>query len=536
MNCDLSLPAVVAANRRVPTSSKPDTESPVVLSIPSDSENEEEDVDDVYEPTTSDTLPQSSLATAQLCQLTDRRSVSTRSAIDISNVVASTLSSDESKLSYGTMYRKRKQYRSESLAHSDSILSANNLKLSFDGKKLFGRERLAVLGVCQDGQYFHSFKTFRTTEKCTAVACSKFILESIAEPKNVLCLLADTTSLNSGRKGGIFAILELHFKRALGQDLISLECLFHVLELLFYNVVTFYDGDSTAPNALQANSVYNLIKNISPDHLQPELLMPPEECAVKPIDSAREYLSNVLDYLIDNPHQARNKLVRDDIAVMLVLACSTFRRIPPSIAGVNYHNFLYRQQEIVSKARWITTCNGYLRLFMFRPFPLSRDQQHNLNCIVKFALDVYVPGFFKIFNNPSAVHGPKVVLGIRDFLMACGEIGLPAKSCFLRHASTWMNPKVVAIALHDEIDPPVVDVTRLAPREVDTSVLLWSNRPLKAFFSLESSTSPCVTSGTPEDWRSFKNNQQPCERLIGYIKTCLLEKRIRDSSDNQESY
>ena len=68
-----------------------------------------------------------------------------------------------------------------------------------------------------------------------------------------------------------------------------------------------------------------------------------------------------------------------------------------------------------------------------------------LDNIVQFILDVYAPAFCNIFQHPSAVSGPKIVLDIRNMMKASGEVSLPAKSCFLRHAVSWMSPKVVAL-------------------------------------------------------------------------------------------
>ena len=73
----------------------------------------------------------------------------------------------------------------------------------------------------------------------------------------------------------------------------------------------------------------------------------------------------------------------------------------------------------------------------------------------------------------------------------------------------------------------------MAPRVVNTSELLWSDRSIISFFNAESATSPCLALGTPQDWRAFRNNNMCCERLIGQIKTCLVNKKIKDSLDSQ---
>ena len=83
-------------------------------------------------------------------------------------------------------------------------------------------------------------------------------------------------------------------------------------------------------------------------------------------------------------------------------------------------------------------------------------------------------------------------------------------------------------------NPPNVDPARLAPRELDLEKLLWSGKPLKSFFSVESSLSPVLNFGTKEDWRAFYNNNCPCERLIGFIDNVVTKKKIVDSKDEQD--
>jgi len=49
-------------------------------------------------------------------------------------------------------------------------------QVAFDGKKLLGKERLAVLTISTEGDYFLGTKTFPSDERCNAKACSRFII------------------------------------------------------------------------------------------------------------------------------------------------------------------------------------------------------------------------------------------------------------------------------------------------------------------------------------------------------------------------
>ena len=524
----------IQANRVCPSSSiisKIEATETELESEQNDESSNSDDPDYCSDDNTKDV--DSSLANDAICKLTDRRNVGLRSATEILNEAATSLQSPSSKLSHMTLYRKKNKLRESSLVNNDGTLNEVNFQVCFDGKKVFNMERFASLAVSKMGCFFQSLKTFRTKESCTASKYTEHLISSLQQPKNLLCVLADTTSVNTGTKGGIFHLLELYMKQNIGQDILALECLFHVNELLLHKVMTFYDGVSSSPNSLRADAVFNLIGKINQADLSPERLLDFSQCNIKPIESAQHFLSNLLDRLVANDISDK-ATVRDDQATMLVLACSTFRSIPPaSSSKSNYYKYIYYKQETLSHARWITTCNGYLRIKLFNLFDLSQPQKLALDNIVQFILDVYAPAFCNIFQHPSAVSGPKIVLDIRNMMKASGEVSLPAKSCFLRHAVSWMNPKVVGLSLLDE-NPPIVDLSRLANyTEPDTLDLLWSNCPLASFFSSASATSPCLTLGTPEDWKSFRNNNMSCERLIRQITVCIVEKRVKDCTDKQ---
>ena len=98
----------------------------------------------------------------------------------------------------------------------------------------------------------------------------------------------------------------------------------------------------------------------------------------------------------------------------------------------------------------------------------------------------------------------------------------PVMKCFIKHAKSWVCPKTVALSLLSD-KAPKNDFSRLAPRELEMEDLLRSNRPLSAFHTLESATSPCMVYGTKADWKAFRNNNQCCERLIGFVKKCSFQ-------------
>lgn len=250
-----------------------------------------------------------------------------------------------------------------------------------------------------------------------------------------------------------------------------------------------------------------------------------------PTEGAKRILSNVLDWLCSR--KTSNNDIRDDQASLLVLACSTFRYVPEKVTGKqNMKKYLFYKQEVIHHARWMTKASGYLRLKVFDIFELDCEQITTLNSIVKFIIDVYVPSFIKIYLKPSAVQGPQNVIDIRDLLRGARDrTPLKVKQLYIKHAKTWVTPRTLALCFHDE-DGPNTNPDRLPITEPNIEKLLWSNKSINSFISRSCLFSPCLERGDCDDWRSFKNNNMPTERLIGRIKDCVLKKKVADSLDS----
>ena len=126
-----------------------------------------------------------------------------------------------------------------------------------------------------------------------------------------------------------------------------------------------------------------------------------------------------------------------------------------------------------------------------------------------------LPVSISIYLKPSAVKGPQVVLHIRDYLCQT-DCPRRVRNLFIKHAKTWLVPETAALCLLDE-DGPQVDQNKLPMTEPNLEKLLWSNKPVQKFLCQTSLASPCLTRGSPNKWRSFKNNNMSCERLVGSI-------------------
>jgi len=82
--------------------------------------------------------------------------------------------------------------------------------------------------------------------------------------KKIYSVMADTTSMNTGKDRGINSRLAVYFDQKIGHGLHILECQFHVNEILLAHVVKYLEGKPTAPDRMEQDSVYNMIKSLKP--------------------------------------------------------------------------------------------------------------------------------------------------------------------------------------------------------------------------------------------------------------------------------
>ena len=467
-----------------------------------------------------------SVVSQEVAVISAKKHTSVRASSALLNVAAKNLGEPEAKRHYSTVYRKQIKYRFDFL-ESDRVQLRNAAfhQLCFDGKKLFDRERLAVISNFIDGTIFTALKTFRKNERVTGENCFNAIKQLVEEDiyRNIICLMSDTTALNTGNKQGICTRISNDINRNYGHDVMVLECLYHTNELYLKEVIKAFDGDTASPETLEDGAVFNLIHQIEKGDLKETNL---KTSSIKPTEKSSKILSDFLKYA--SSQKMSKKSIRDDQAVLLVLSCRTFCQIPMKLK-----KYLYYQQESIHHARWMTVANGYLRILNFNLFALDEEQTESLLNISQFIVDVYVPLFCSIYMNPSVVEGPQLTILTRDLMKASNpEIVAYAKPTFIRYGAVWVSPKNVGLSCFSKSPPVnVADVNKITTTNVQTKSLLWSNKPLHSFFENITQCSPCFSLADPDVWRSFKNNQMANERCIGYMKQCVLNKKVVDSND-----
>ena len=208
------------------------------------------------------------------------------------------------------------------------------------------------------------FKTI-TTE-----ACEGFLTK-------IFSLMADTTAVNTGKISRVNKRLRDYFVQEVGHDIHTLECLFHFNEIYFTHVVSLVEGRKKGPGMMQEGALYNKIKTIQkPDtmaNFSCENLPKISVTSIAPL-----HLKGKIKWFADQKSSGNSKRnFRTDQLCMLVLACFTFMDVPNSLKSL-----LFYKQETMYHSRWITTANGYLRLFLFPSHRLSVEDVTKLTKLV----------------------------------------------------------------------------------------------------------------------------------------------------------
>jgi len=507
------------------------TDSDCSASVSSANEDSEQSE---FEENSLSTRPSVLSATATKISAKTRTSV--RATAGLLNSAAEKLGVPQAKRCKSSVYNHNIKTREAMMDQSlVKFRNASFHQLAFDGIKIFGRERLVALSTFLNGSHLLGIKTFRKEESVTGAALFESVRDMLESDntqlmENLLCVMSDTTAVNTGVHRGAVPRIINYCNKNYEHDILSLECMFHCIELMLGDIINAYEGDTKSPETLDGDAVFNNIKKLSKRDLVSAKIKSHEEITIKPSEMSQKLLSAYLD---NSSSDHTKKSIRDDQACLLTLACATYRTVPEK-----WRKYLFYDQEIVHHARWMTKANGYLRILLFSPFNLTSDQQNVLHNVCKYVIDVYAPMFISIFTHPSVVDGPYLTLLNRDLMHASDptvvQYAIPS---FLKHGSLWVSPKNVALAsLSDQ--PPVLqqNVKKICNKPLDqptTQKLLLGKKKLSYFYDITSQCSPCLTMATPDVWRSFRNNQMPNERAIGMVKMCLLERKVKDSSDSE---
>lgn len=214
--------------------------------------------------------------------------------------------------------------------------------------------------------------------------------EMIAD--NILCWLqerglenslqaigGDSTSVNTGWKGGVMTNLE----KKLGRRLIWLVCDLHTGELPLRHLIQKLDGPTESHNKwsgtlgsmLDEATQLEINTNFPKVVVGPPIPMLPEE-VVKDLSTDQSYAYHIAQAI-------RSGKVPNSLALL-------------EIGPVNH-------------SRWLTTALRFCRIWISK-HELKGQLLENLRLIVNYIIGVYLPNWFNVKLNPKWVNGPSHLL------------------------------------------------------------------------------------------------------------------------------
>jgi len=198
-----------------------------------------------------------------------------------------------------------------------------------------------------------------------SIASGIFDYLSSHNVENLVAVGCDGTAVNTGQKGGTIRLLEQKLKRPLQWFV----CQLHANELLLRHILQHIDGGKTTGPNTYAGPIGQQLLNCEQlkvgnfDVIESE--MPDINC---------DDLSTDQKYLLDICNAVRGGLCSDDLA--------------------------NREPGKMSHARWLTTANRILRLYIATENPTEQ-----LKHLSEFVVKVYARLWFCIKSKPSCKYG-----------------------------------------------------------------------------------------------------------------------------------
>ena len=185
--------------------------------------------------------------------LADRRCTSLRQQAD----QLTTENFENPGTSKSSIHHKRDKYRIESLKSAQlKHVSVDAWQLCYDEKIIDGIDRYVFIGQCFDQEKVSislQVKSFQKQTSVTSAAVFNSIIDIIDKPllSRVYSIMADTTTVNTGKKYGMNKRLEEYFKSNIGHQIHTLKCLFHTNKIYFTYAKNFLEGKAKGLNAYE---------------------------------------------------------------------------------------------------------------------------------------------------------------------------------------------------------------------------------------------------------------------------------------------
>lgn len=322
----------------------------------------------------------------ELCKAMDRCKISNRNACLIANAMLKDLGilTPVNAIDPAKLRRQRKAMRKNAIDCQD-LETKELICIGFDGKRDMTvvnksgirrsiKEEHYTIVAFPPGNYVDHI----TPESSKANDVVNEILSCLTHTRSLESLssvLCDGTVNNTGKYGGIIRKLEESLRRPI-QWII---CLLHTNELPFRKYISVVGGgQTTGPSSSTCPIMSDL--SFDPMNLPISNFTPISGKVVGVTDEIMKNLSFEQLYLLKACLVIQNGLTKSDDRTFFETAMPGF----------------------VHNARWLTTANRILRLYM------SQTQSSEaLGKIVRFILNVYAPSWFYIKQHSSCFDGAK---------------------------------------------------------------------------------------------------------------------------------
>lgn len=260
----------------------------------------------------------------------------------------------------------------------DGIMNETQVMVEVEGinRKCTGLIKEEHYSVCSEpgGQYLFHFTPVTEVE-------GKKHAEIIAD--NILCWLkerdlenspeaigGDSTSVNTGWKGGVMTYLE----KKIGRRLVWLVCDLHTGEVPLLHLIQELDGPTTSHNKW-SGTLGNMLDEAT--HLEINAKFPKLEVG-PPIP--------VL------PEEVVRDLSTDQSYAYHIAQAIRSGKVPQSLALLEIGP--------VGHSRWLTTALRFCRIWISK-HELKGQVLKNLKLIVNYIISVYLPDWFNVKLNPN---------------------------------------------------------------------------------------------------------------------------------------
>ena len=374
--------------------------------------------------------------TPEVCLNLDRTQTSDSKAVRLVTSIIHATGQNPNDFKYSKEYSRTSRLKARKLfdvTNKETVNDIDYCTIHYDGKNVRKNRwkcKEDQLPVIANSGNIEKLLGIYSMSSGTAANVSDTVFNAVTEWKmheKVIGQGFDTTSVNTGSKGGAVILLEKKF----GRDLLALPCRHHVFELIIGAVYDELFGESSGPSIGLFQYFVNVFKELEISNLNYGL----------PNDKiSDEEKTELLDFIND---QFSSFQPRDDYREFLELAYII-------LDGNKVKKFTIKSPGAVSHARWMCKIIYIFKLYLYRDqLILLESERESLLRFIVFILKVYLRMWYVA---PVAASAPSNDLNflkqLYDFKSTDNNVATVALKKFSNHL-WYLNDVNVCFSLFD---------------------------------------------------------------------------------------